>query len=407
MSRSEIPLDIIQNVLENLDNSNDADSLKALALSCKSVLPLSQSRLFYSISLPKNYSCQLKTILYDERLAQILRGSPYICAYVRSFEHIMDEDRDTSTVGFIISQLKHLQRLHLMHRGDPFNWNLLGFEDIDYTSAVYAAFRLPGFTHLRLSSVMNFPITEFTNKCKTLSVVELAAFHIGMARLEGNGHVLATPPPQAPRIRTYEANNLVSGRMVNRVNNMRCLYSTSPYFDFRSLKKLSVVWFCPPYVSITKVIVDHTQGLECLRIRLVDRTKDATFSGLSAVICGSCIGTLTQLTVAFLAEAAKVTSTLCKELERIVVAPNVLKQITIMLIFDAPYQCYPDLDLKRLDSIISTEFSNLETVTIALEVKEEHIRRFKDANVIERFRQKFLQVNNVNKPKFACILQSR
>ncbi|KDR72026.1 hypothetical protein GALMADRAFT_1344285 [Galerina marginata CBS 339.88] len=379
MPKSEIPIDIVQNVVENLDNSTDADSLKALALSCKSVLPLCQKRLFSSISLRPKYDSQLDTLSYDsfDRLSQILDDSLHLRAYVRSLEYAVDSGNDTWTVGSIIFKLINLQRLHLIYEGDsyPFDWSSFDIDEAPFTSAVYCAIRRSGFNHLRLTAVENFPLSDFTDRCNSLSIVEAANCSIEITLVEGNGHVLVTAPPYPPRITMF-------------------------------LEKLSVVWWNFSYLSETKKIMELTQGLEFLKIRVLDHTEDASFSKLSAAICETCIGTLTELNVAFLAYVAvQVTPTLCEELERLSEASSVLKRITISVLFDSSYLRYPELDLHRLDSIIATRYSNLETFTLVLETRQNLLCIFEDANILDRFRQQFLQVNTVSKLKFTCILQ--
>lgn len=177
--RTTIPLELHKIVTEILAEEGDLDTLKNYGLSCRSVLPTCQSHIFATLALLPKLSGQYCVELTDtfsrklENLFSIFTHNPGLAFYVRNVQYmIRSSEHKHQTFHRFFQSLPRVEALALhgtISRANcheaPVLWNAF---PSSLRSALSHIFSLPGFSHLHLDCISNFPIRTLL-ECKNLT----------------------------------------------------------------------------------------------------------------------------------------------------------------------------------------------------------------------------------------------
>jgi hypothetical protein len=157
-SRTTLPLDILQNIIDLLVDGNDGNIKPLLILSqtSKSMVPLCRKHLFSNLKLLRD--------LKSERFANLISKNPDIARYVKSltftvYNPISDDELN---ILDLLKKRSSLQTIILQTSG--MDWN--DFPESMQTSIV-SLIQLPTISRLCLESFKGFPATAISG-CSNL-----------------------------------------------------------------------------------------------------------------------------------------------------------------------------------------------------------------------------------------------
>ena len=167
---SAFPFDVIDLIIDIIGENNDTDLLKELSLVSHSFHQICSKHLFATIVL--------QDVGQDQHIAsskkgfvKLLGSRPDVVKYIRKLTYICNDmlsppkgpnDHLLSTkLPKLLRTISHLNHLKITTSADSqSDWNTL---DSSLTSAFLYLMHLPTINHIDLSSIENFPLSNFTS----------------------------------------------------------------------------------------------------------------------------------------------------------------------------------------------------------------------------------------------------
>ncbi|KAF8884741.1 hypothetical protein CPB84DRAFT_1788944 [Gymnopilus junonius] len=414
MVAPELPYDITFNVAQYFDDSAaDRRSLIALGLSCKSFLPISQERLFSSITLKEesSFSDSDSDSGSDSNpdhnrtwhLAKILESSPHIRHYIRSLTYKKEtqsneqsHSQSFDSAADIISVLPRLQELRLsFYSGFDWSSDLLFSSAQKFAKAVQDAVTKPSLLTLHLKEVSNFPISYFTNRCQELVLAENGPSSLSLSVGKPTDKPTASPAPVI-QIRNYEVGKeswprRMQHKTIDGIHFLVLGSSSVPPLDLQFLQELSVKFTAEQDLQEAKQIQALAPSISSIHVE-VDRSSN--FKGVPDFLLGN-RSTLQTLTLSF---AVRCRNDPWSSLSRALAAleDQNLPALRKLVISTSHCSCgnIPSSELERLDKILSDGgFPSLRSVVFNIKVTRSQLEKLDIPGV---YRQYFSRVDDVD-----------
>ncbi|EDR00153.1 uncharacterized protein LACBIDRAFT_334381 [Laccaria bicolor S238N-H82] len=177
-----VHLEIMEKVIDVLNADHDVDAMKACSQTCRTLLPRCRTHLFSKIDLDP--ACSRIPPLVDDDddsdysqttfsgstrritlFLDLLDQTPEIAFYVRDLDlFIRQEDANCSRTIHALNMLSNLSSFSLRHDNVKYGQFALDWDEMspNFISAVYHVISSPKLTQLKLSSVVNFPLSIFS-----------------------------------------------------------------------------------------------------------------------------------------------------------------------------------------------------------------------------------------------------
>ena len=434
---SYLPFDISTQILDQLDHVEDVDTLRSFSLSCSDLRAPSQRKLFHTIDLKRcirtGFRQHPKQIL---RLRAILKSSPWIADYVRSFEFCLLREHFISGPSLIVARLgKILARLHHV---TSLVWLVVGMDTLDWVSFCANDGRrylwqailgvLPRLIFLKIDKIGRFPLNIMTRRHVVLDVTEDSRLNISLAVVPeniGNGYGTKSRSPY-PRIRNYHIGRLEWPRELEKsgIEGVQCLHSVDPpfvQFDFEYIRDLQVTWDEGRSLLDTEKIMSCAVMLKeftcigaqiicaarCVMVRVYEKgsfgllvSPSSSFKGLSRLFLAHLSQSLTTLNVKVANATGCVSSyydgrgrleSLLQELSTLG-GRNNLEQLSITIDLGEYTSGVHEQNIQSLNAVISQEmFRSLRTIDIIINIIKSW--RFSPMNVVPN--QKFCSMDEL------------
>lgn len=175
-------MEIMEKVIDVLNADHDVDAMKACSQTCRTLLPRCRTHLFSKIDLDP--ACSRIPPLVDDDddsdysqttfsgstrritlFLDLLDQTPEIAFYVRDLDlFIRQEDANCSRTIHALNMLSNLSSFSLRHDNVKYGQFALDWDEMspNFISAVYHVISSPKLTQLKLSSVVNFPLSIFS-----------------------------------------------------------------------------------------------------------------------------------------------------------------------------------------------------------------------------------------------------
>lgn len=260
-----LPLDVIENIIDILVNENPRSLpyVKAFSLTCQSFLPLCRKHIFSSIDVEITDS--LEHLHSGEAFGRFLLETPGIAKHVRQLSVRIEHHSES---GYFFDQVsRQLTRL----RSLTILCSTLGEETVvawrDISSSMQRSLlsliRLPTLTHLDLSSIRHFLISDLIT-CTNLK-------HLctnGLFTADANDDEVFSVLHKPIQLQVFVT---MLTPAVSKLLGSKCS-DGRPVLDFTLLKKLRIVLHWTGHAHKAREIFSGTQQLTDVDVTVADIT---------------------------------------------------------------------------------------------------------------------------------------
>ncbi|KJA19688.1 hypothetical protein HYPSUDRAFT_167981 [Hypholoma sublateritium FD-334 SS-4] len=201
-----LPFDILACIIDTLNTGRDTATLKALALTCKFMLPLCRRHLFSTIRLLNSTPTTPKR----NSLAPFLSGSPEIVRCLRKLVCAVDSRVPTTSqhiidiLDVLRSHASSLQSMSIRSlRDEWFDWSLL---QEPMRLLLISLIQLPTVTRLHLNFLHNFPLVALS-LCSSLNDLSIERVSGGATSCTGQPIITRSKIPAPVVLEANERTN--------------------------------------------------------------------------------------------------------------------------------------------------------------------------------------------------------
>jgi hypothetical protein len=241
------PDDSITKVAEMTKVASSSAALKALSLTCKSLVPFCQRELFATVRFKSRPTAKVKWELITD-LARILQQSPHLSAYIRNV-YFADDRRDLPKSELISSVLEKLRDVRVLDLDEACyssggSWGQIPERIV---SALEDIVKLPSLRILRISLIQGIPL-DFVRGASQLQ-------RLMLCRCSLLGFCIDPIAPSGPFVTRSSAGH------IDRADSS----IVQPIIEFAALKTLAVDVNSKKEAKVLQELVKFTGNLNHLR----------------------------------------------------------------------------------------------------------------------------------------------
>ncbi|KIM42637.1 hypothetical protein M413DRAFT_26663 [Hebeloma cylindrosporum] len=427
------PLDIFTHIIEEIDSTQDHETLRSLSTCCHHLSPLCQRRIFRVIAFEIS---TWPTILSKlSRLDCTLKTSPHIGLYVRSvqmsFQTAMHR-RVAPIYELLASILSKVHRLETMH----LYWNSQGIGDWSalvsntmchqFCAQIHQISQTRNLIHLGIRYITHFPFDLVTTYVKVIDLTEADCYCVDVDIIERSPSVVAMSATDRsespyPVVRNFSLGRIAWPRILSEIviNERKLLHTppSVPPFDFTQVKYLSVPWDCENDRVQTEKILGNARMIHSFSLKV---NLEVGFEGLSKMIeTTALLLTMTTLSVEIgypfrpgIETLSDPFDSLRKELSSL--APsNALQTLCVRIAFDTTIiDRFSEYCVKPLAKVLTQErFLRLRRARLECNI---HLLEFQNAvsfgdvvgtDLSERLEKEFMDYTSIDALKFSCVVR--
>ena len=231
-----LPFDVIEVIIDIVGENKDIDLLKELALVSHSFHQICIKHLFANIDL-HDADPDYHLVSSKNGFVQLVKSRPNVVNYIRKLTYKVSRDNnrdDGHLLSPILSNfLPTTSRLDCLEiNASDWGWNTL---DSSLTSAFLHLISLPTISHIYLSNIENFPLSNLT-LCVNLLRLDMRYLH----HIEEDIYLKNVQSEMLPKIREFHTSN--SWRATMKLFDVK-RQDGQPAFNILDLRQLSTSFF--------------------------------------------------------------------------------------------------------------------------------------------------------------------
>jgi hypothetical protein len=249
----------ITQVAEMTKVASSSAALKALSLTCKSLVPFCQRELFATVRFESGPTAKVKWELITD-LARILQQSPHLSAYIRNV-YFADDRRDLPKSELISSVLEKLRDVRVLDLDEACyssggSWGQIPERIV---SALEDIVKLPSLRILRISLIQGIPL-DFVRGASQLQ-------RLMLCRCSLRGFCIDPTAPSGPFVTQSSVAH------IDRADSS----IVQPIIEFAALKVLAVDVNSKKEAEVLQELVKFTGNLSHLQWTTSKRIRSLTY----------------------------------------------------------------------------------------------------------------------------------
>ena len=261
---SDLPIEIITQIIDNVGENEDTNLLKELSLVSHSFHQICSKHLFATVDLYDEYNPMRRPASSKKGFIKLLKSRPDVVKHIRKLTYNVKythEDEGRQSDDFLLSPilpdlLRTISRLNCLRiNASKMNWNTL---DSSLTSALLYLMHLPSVSHIDLSFIRNFPLSSLL---PSVNLLRLDIFHLCRHnQLEEDGpSEIVVQSEIMPKIREFRTSD-------STVLTRKLLHAERqdgrPAFNFMDLRQVSMDFDRPEDEANIRYMLQNAKLLE-------------------------------------------------------------------------------------------------------------------------------------------------